>query len=419
MINTRVFVYISLNKTNHLVGTLWSNIRKGQESAAFEYDETWLRHPERFALELALKLTSAPFYTQHHQRLFGAIGDSASDRWGRILIRRAEIARAKAAGVSPQTLYEIDFLLGVDDQTRQGALRFSKALNGPFLNNQHKRKVLPLVDLPKLLPVTERFLAGEENAEDLRLLLAPGSSLGGARPKASIRTPNDSLAIAKFPHKEDEFNVVSWEAVALDLAEKSGIRVPSRLLKIISGKPVLIVNRFDRIHQERIPFLSAMSMLGVKDNEEHSYLEIADALRQYGAMPEADMAELWRRIVFTILISNTDDHLRNHAFLYDHHKKGWRLSPVYDINPTPADIKPRILTTAIDLFDRTASLYLALSVAENFRLSQSNARAIIKDIYKSVEQWRNIAQSFGLQKKEIERMASAFEHEDAKKAATL
>jgi len=419
MNNTKVFVYISLNKTNHLVGTLWSNIRKGQESAAFEYDETWLRHPERFALEPALRLTAAPFYTQHNQRLFGAIGDSAPDRWGRILMRRAETARARTLGETPQTLHEIDFLLGVDDQTRQGALRFSKTLNGPFLNNQHKRKVLPLVDLPKLLSVTERFLDDEENAEDLKLLLAPGSSLGGARPKASVRSANDSLAIAKFPHKEDEFNVVSWEAVALDLAEKAGIRVPSRQLKIISEKPVLILNRFDRIHQERVPFLSAMSMLGAKDNEEHSYLEIADALRQYGAMPEADMAELWRRIVFNILISNTDDHLRNHAFLYDHDKKGWRLSPAYDINPTPVEIKPRILTTAIDLFDRTASLDLALSIADHFRLSQSTTKSIIRDVHKSVEQWRKIAQSFGLQKKEIERMASAFEHEDAKKAAFL
>lgn len=419
MSNTKVFVYISLNKTNHLVGTLWSNIRKGQESAAFEYDETWLRHPERFALEPALKLTSAPFYTQHNQRLFGAIGDSAPDRWGRILMRRAETARARAAGETPQALHEIDFLLGVDDQNRQGALRFSKTLNGPFLNNQHKRKVLPLIDLPKLLAVTERFLADEENAEDLRLLLAPGSSLGGARPKASIRTANDSLAIAKFPHQEDEFSVVSWEAIALDLAEKASIRVPARQLKILSDKPVLIVNRFDRIHQERLPFLSAMSMLGAKDNEEHSYLEIADALRQYGAMPEADMIELWRRIVFNIFISNTDDHLRNHAFLYDHSKKGWRLSPVYDINPTPIEIKPRVLTTAIDLFDRTASLDLALSVAEHFRLSQPAAKDVIKDVYKSVENWRTIAQSLGLQKKEIERMASAFEHEDAKKAKIL
>jgi serine/threonine-protein kinase HipA len=411
MSNTEVLVSISLGQTDQLVGRLWCHNRKGRESASFEYDASWLKHPERFALEPALQLTSGSFHTGANQSLFGAIGDSAPDRWGRILMRRAESAKAKASNEQPHTLAEIDYLLGVNDQARQGALRFSKSVDGPYLSPKGQRAIPPLVNLPKLLSATERFLNDEENAEDLRLLLAPGSSLGGARPKASVRDTDGSLAIAKFPRKDDEFNVVLWEAVALSLAEKAGISLPSWRLENIAGKQVIIIRRFDRQNQQRAPFLSAMSMLGARDNEPHSYLEIVDALRQHGASPEADMAELWRRIVFSILISNTDDHLRNHGFLYER-EKGWRLSPVYDINPTPTEIKPRILTTTIDLDDGTASLDLALSVATEFRLSKSQTTAIIKDVSCATRQWRNVAKRLDASKNEIERMASAFEHGD-------
>ena len=272
MSSKEVFVFITLGATNHLVGRLWCHNRKGRESASFEYDETWLKHPERFALEPALALTSGAFHTLADQSLFGAIGDSAPDRWGRVLMRRSETARAKKAGETPRTLGEVDFLLGVSDETRQGALRFSEMLDGPFLSPKDRKTIPPLVDLPKLLSATERFLDDDESAEDLKMLLAPGSSLGGARPKASVRDKDGSLAIAKFPRKDDEFNVVVWEAVALILAEKSGIHLPTWCPDTILEKPVLIVRRFDRIAQERIPFLSAMSMLGARDNEAHSYL---------------------------------------------------------------------------------------------------------------------------------------------------
>ena len=223
--------------------------------------------------------------------------------------------------------------------------------------------------MPKLLSATERFADDSETAEDLKLLLAPGSSLGGARPKASVRDKDGSLAIAKFPRKGDEHNIVMWEAVALSLAKDAGIKVPSWRLENIFGKAVLIINRFDRYKGERIPFLSAMSMLGAADNEQHSYLEMAYALAQSGGSPEEDMAELWRRIVFNVMVSNTDDHLRNHGFIYERYK-GWRLSPAYDINPTPIEMAPRILTTSIDFDDNSASLDIALSVAKDFRLKK-------------------------------------------------
>lgn len=229
--------------------------------------------------------------------------------------------------------------------------------------------------------------------------------------EASSNT-DDQLAIAKFPRKDDEHNVVAWEAVALTLAEKAGVLVSSWRMINVSEKPVLLIRRFDRDRNIRVPFLSAMSMLQAKDNDTHSYLEIADALRQYGAEPSNDLAQLWRRIVFRILISNTDDHLRNHGFLYERHK-GWRMSPAYDRNPTPVEIKPRILTTTIDLDDGTASLDLALSVIKAFRLSQVEAKAIVKEVGTEVAKWRDVAQTLGLNKAEIDRMASAFEHSDS------
>ena len=251
--------------------------------------------------------------------------------------------------------------------------------------------------------------------EDLRLLFASGPSLGGARPKASVREKDARLAIAKFPRKYDEINTVVWEAVALSLGKKAGIEVPAGQVATVGKKPVLLLQRFDRDGSRRIPFLSAMSMRGSKDNETRSYLEIVDALRQHGAEPKSDMEALWRRLVFNILISNTDDHLRNHGFLYDS-ANGWRLSPAYDLNPMPTDVKPRVLSTAINEDDETASLSLAMEVAGYFELDAARAKAIARAVGKAVSKWRDEALRYGLKKTEIERMASAFEHEDLKLA---
>ncbi len=202
-----------------------------------------------------------------------------------------------------------------------------------------------------------------------------------------------------------------WEAIALTLAKKAGIEVPAGRVETVAKKPVLLLRRFDRDGIRRIPFLSAMSMLGSKDNETRSYLEIVDALRQHGAAPKADMEALWRRLVFNILISNTDDHLRNHGFLYAG-QEGWRLSPAYDLNPVPTDIKPRILATSINEEDNTASLALAMEVAEYFELDAANARKIAAQVGKVLSKWRDEAARHGLRKAEMDRMASAFEHED-------
>lgn len=418
MSSIKIHVSIQLGKDTLPVGILWCHQRGARQSASFEYDPNWLKHPEKFALDPALQLTEGAFHTAANQILFGAIGDSAPDRWGRVLMRRAKSARAKAAGDSARTLLEADYLLGVNDQARQGALRFSLEAEGPYLATKDKNSIPPLVDLPRLLSATERYLNDDETPEDLKILLAPGSSLGGARPKASVLDKSGHLAIAKFPKKDDDFNVVTWEAVALSLAEKAGIHSAEWRLEKIMDKSILIVRRFDRMFDNRIPFLSAMSMLGAQDNEEHSYLEIAYALLQSGSNPNADMEELWRRIIFNVLISNTDDHLRNHGFLYERHK-GWRLSPAYDLNPTPIEVKARMLSTAINFEDGAASIDIALSVIDSFRLSNARAREIIHEVCAAVIEWRKVAKTFGLDKQEIDRMASAFEHEDLEKSKNI
>lgn len=415
---TEVLVYVDIAGTPRLAGRLWARVRKAKESATFEYDPGWLDYENRFSLEPALTLGPGPFHTPSGKPLFGTIGDSAPDRWGRVLMRRAERRRAERAGETPRTLMEIDYLLMVDDEARQGALRFAREEGGPFLAEHDVARIPPLIDLPRLLSAAEHVVGDTDSDEDLRLLLAPGSSLGGARPKASVRDRDGHLAIAKFPHKDDEINTVLWEAVALRLAAKAGIPVPEWRVERVMDKPVLLLRRFDRIHGQRIPFLSAMSMLGASDNESRSYLEFVDALRRYGASPKLDMHELWRRIVFNVLISNTDDHLRNHAFLYTG-PDGWRLAPAYDLNPVPTDIKPRILTTAIDLDDGSASLDLAMSVVGYFELDEGKARVIAAEVGKAVTTWREEAARLGLSQAEIDRMASAFEHEDLKAALSL
>ena len=403
----KIFVYIDLDEHPSLVGRLWTYTRNGHESATFEYANTWLKFNKRFSLEPALPLNIGPHHTLPEKPLFGAIGDSAPDRWGRILMRRSEKLIAEWENRSSRTLMEIDYLLMVNDEAREGALRFSLEEGGEFLANKDHKKIPPLIDLPKLLNASERVTEDNASAEDLKLLLAPGSSLGGARPKASVHEKGGHLAIAKFPNKMDETNVVLWEALALTMAKQAKIAVPIFRIEKVLNRPVLISRRFDRLQKKRIPFLSAMSMLGAKDNEMHSYLEIVDALRQHGSHPKEDIKALWRRIVFNVLISNTDDHLRNHGFLYD--GTGWRLSPAYDLNPVPIEIKPRILSTAINTDDATASIDLTMSVIGYFDLSIKEAKNILAEVSEVVASWKKTAKQLGINSNEISHMTSAFQ----------
>jgi serine/threonine-protein kinase HipA len=413
------YVYLDLAGVPRLVGRLWvAASRERAENATFKYDTSWLISRERFAIEPALTLDPAPFHAGAGAPLFGAIGDSAPDRWGRTLIARAERHRASAAATSPRSLREIDYLLGVTDEVRQGALRFSRTEGGEFVAQSHPDAVPPLLTLGALLGASDRVIENAESSDDLKLLLAEGSSLGGARPKASVRDRDGGLLIAKFPARVDDVDVVRWEAVALDLARRAGVDVPNARLELVMGRAVLLIRRFDRDGAVRIPFLSAMSMLGAVDRERRSYLEIADVLRQHGAATADDLSRLWRRMVFNVLISNTDDHLRNHGFLYTG-LAGWRLSPAYDLNPVPTDVRPRELATTINLDDPTASLSLALGVAADFGLKATPAAHIARFVADAVGQWRDVAAEHGVSGSEINRMASAFEHQDLTAALRL
>ena len=394
----KIFVSIMLGKDTLPVGKIWFYNRKGRQSSSFEYDIEWLNSPNRFALEPALTLTEGTFHTNNEQFLFGAIGDSAPDRWGRILMQRAnDTGRA---------LTELDYLLGVNDEIRQGALRFSEA-EGKYLATGDKSSIPPLIKLPELLSASEKFLANNETPEELRMLLLPGSSLGGARPKSSVIDKDGSLAIAKFPRKDDDADIVRWEAVALSLAKKAGIAVPEFRLETIAEKSVLIIKRFDRKNDERIPFLSAMSMLGAADNDGqiHSYVDIANALRQYGAQPNKDREELWRRMIFNVMINNTDDHLRNHGFLYAD-GLGWVLSPAYDLNP---EINKKVFATAIDHTGAQNTLDLAMQKIEPFNLSLKQSKEILDEVKTVVSGWRATAKNFGISKHDSDKMNLAFQ----------
>jgi len=416
--DTETYVYLDIDGASRLVGRLWTRVRRGRESASFQYDDQWLADPEHFALEPALTLGPGAHHTPAGKAMFGALGDSAPDRWGRALMARAERRNARNEERAPRTLTELDYLLRVSDRTRQGALRFAAEADGEFLSTAYDEAVPPLIELPRLLAASDRMLLDDDGDELLAMLLAPGSSLGGARPKASVFDADGVLSIAKFPKQDDEVDTVRWEALALTLASRAGIAVPTWRLEPLDDRFVMILTRFDRNADERVPFLSAMSMIGANDGETHSYLEIADAIRQHGAAAIEDLAELWRRIVFSVLISNTDDHLRNHGFLYSGND-GWRISPAYDLNPVPIDLKPRFLSTAIDLEDTEASIDLALTVAPYFNLDADGAREIATDVARTVSEWRRVATNLGLSKAAIGRMASAFEHDDLTRALAL
>lgn len=410
-------VHIDLAGRTRPVGLARSNRVRGAETVLFEYAAGWLADPERFSLEPALTLTRGAFAPLAGQATFGSIGDSAPDTWGRRLMQRGERRLAEREGRAVRTLTESDYLLGVADETRLGALRFRRVREAAF-QAPTRAGVPALVELGRLLQVTERIFRDEETDEDLQLIFAPGSSLGGARPKASVIDQHGHLAIAKFPKETDDYSMETWEEIALLLAERAGIATPNHALIEVAGKAVLLSRRFDRAGTIRIPFLSAMAMMGGKDGERGSYPEIVDALVRHGAQGKTDARALYRRVVFNVLISNVDDHLRNHGFLWLG-TAGWSLSPAYDLNPVPTDLKARVLTTNIDLDEGTCSIDLLEAAAEFFGLGLPQARAIIKEVATVTATWRDTAKALGARSTEINRMASAFEHDDLKRALTL
>ena len=405
-------VHIHWDGATRPVGRLWARARGARQTCSFAYDPAWLGLGGAFALDPNLPLVRGDAHWDGG--LFNAFSDPAPDRWGRNLMGRGERHLAKAEGRAPRTLLEADFLMLVEDQTRLGALRF-RDVGAETFQAAAALPVPPLVALPRLLGAARRVVDDRETDEDLRLLLAPGSSLGGARPKASVQDAQGKLLIAKFPSQTDDWPIPNWESVAMTLAEQAGVTVPAFQLRQVAKRPVFMMSRFDRTPGDgRRPFCSALTALGAADGETRSYLELVDVLRQDGADAPGDAAQLWRRMVFNILISNTDDHLRNHGFLRE--PGGWRLSPAYDLNPMPTDVKPRIHALALNETDQDASLDTALEAAAYFRLGKAEAAAIAKVVGSVVATWREVAARHGLTANQIDRMASAFEHQDLARA---
>jgi len=401
------------------VGLLRSQTTSGKETFSFEYDSGWLQSGNAFLLDPELKLFSGPQYSSDKQRPnFGMFLDSSPDRWGQLIMRRREARDARLAGRKNRLLTGTDFLLGVHDEQRLGGLRFKTNPEGEFLADEQGQTAPPWVRLRELESAAWRFQTDESFEQDpdepewLSVLLAPGSSIGGARPKAGVCDENQDLWIAKFPGRNDRTDVGGWELVTHRLAEAAGLKMPeATALKLGQPHHTFIVKRFDRAvvngKRERIHFASAMTMLGYSDGTSFkdgaSYLEIVEFLIRYGADNESDLHELWRRIVFSICVSNTDDHLRNHGFLLQ--PDGWKLSPAYDINPDP---QGNGLSLNLSDDDNSLSLDLAREVAEYFRLNHSQADSIIDEVRQAVAQWRVTANEIGIPRGEQEMMRRAF-----------
>jgi serine/threonine-protein kinase HipA len=360
---------------NVRVGTVWAHERRGVQSQTFAYAPGYLSMTGAYALEPTLPLTSASQQTALGLTMFGAFADSSPDRWGRQLIARAERRRARRTDSAERRFTEVDYLLGARDDLRQGALRLRRPGEPAFLAPA-EAGVPALMQLGDLLAAAERSERDMASDEDLRMLLHGGSSLGGARPKAHVLDAAGNLAIAKFPSTaKDEWDVIRWEAVALTLAGRAGIQVPPFQLQSVGGRPVLIVRRFDRNAGRRTGYISAMTMLGMRDGETGSYLEIAEAITRSSPAAGRDLREMWRRMCFTVLISNYDDHLRNHGFIRAG-ASGWSLAPAFDLNPDPRP-GARLLSTAVDFDNTDADIGLVLDVASEFRLSPAAARDVL------------------------------------------
>jgi serine/threonine-protein kinase HipA len=413
-----VDVHVVLGERELLAGRLWSHRRRGRESATFAYDNAYLAHPDAYPLEPALPLVTGQQQTAGERAIFAAFSDCAPDRWGRRLITRDEAHRAKRDSTAERSFGEIDYLLGVRDDLRQGALRFRDPGDGSYLAQQ-QRGIPHLLELGVLLSAVDRLGRDTATESELQLLLHGGSSLGGARPKAHVLDRDGRIAIAKFPSPStDDWDVMRWESVALQLARRAGMRVPDAHLHLIADTPVLIVDRFDRIGEQRIGYASAMTMLEATDGDPGSYLDIAEVIETESPHAREDLHELWRRVVFSILIRNTDDHLRNHGFLRET-TAGWTLSPAFDLNPDPRP-GPKLLSTAIDHRSREARIDLALEVAELFRLAdEQEAATILREVIDATSGWRRAAGDAGLNASGIDRMARAFEHDEAARAREI
>ena len=406
-----IFVYADFEQfDNELVGKInVSNVR-GREFYSFEYSEEWLKH-QNFVIDPDLQLYKGRQYINDDKKVFGAFADSCPDRWGRKLMDRREELRARENDERPRKLLESDYLLGVYDESRMGGLRFKTNEGGPFLSDDVEFSTPPWTSLRELEQASIAFENEDNGLDDkwLKQLLAPGSSLGGARPKASVKAPDETLWIAKFPSKHDDIDSGAWEMVVHDLAIMCGLNVPeAKAEKFSKLGTTFLVKRFDRDGEKRIHFSSAMTMLGKSDGanaaDGSSYLEIVSFLKANGAHPKDDIKELWKRIVFSIAVSNTDDHFRNHGFILEN--DGWSLSPMYDVNP---DLYGRYLSLNTNDTESMLDFAVAIDAAPYYGIEKKDAEKMVDEIKDIItNNWKNLASKYGVGRGEIERMKVAF-----------
>lgn len=407
-----IFVYDDFSSEQPVfMGSLYVNVIKGGESYSFEYDKEWLK---KTGLQLTLDPELMPFSGRQYpsgKNIFGLFADASPDRWGRVLMNKRERILAEKEGRKPSKLYDSDYWLGVYDETRMGGIRLKLDPDGPFLSDDRETAAPPWTTLRILEEASRNFESDESGLPEkwLNQLIKPGSSLGGARPKATVADTEGQLWIAKFPSKNDENDTGAWEMAAHDLAALCGLNVPeAKLEKFSSLGSTYLVKRFDRVLDRRVHFASAMTLLGKTDGasaaDGTSYLDIAAFIKSSGAQPRKDLLELWRRIVFNMAVTNTDDHLRNHAFVLA--ENGWRLSPLYDVNPVPYGDE---LSLNVDEENNGISIDLAIQTAVRFGIHENDARNYAEDILKIVrENWEKIAADYRLTRRQIEEMRPAF-----------
>jgi serine/threonine-protein kinase HipA len=393
-------VHIDWKGQTHLVGRLHAAERGS--SVSFEYESKWLQRADAFAIDP----TSLPLQrgAHHGSTLFGAIHDCGPDRWGHILIERA--VRKKVLAQKPYR--DIDYVLAQDDAARIGALRFRLDAKSPFLAAT-SGKLPPLVRLNALLRATDAIHSETETAQDLRFLLGAGSPLGGARPKSAVSLADDRSAIAKFPKPDDARDIAAGEILALTLAGQSGIQVAEHRLVPVGKQSVAVITRFDRAGKNRIPFICASSLLGLPQDDPGAYTLLADGIRQFGNDVPGDLRELWRRLVFSLLASNYDDHLRNHGFLMREPGR-WSLSPAYDLNPVPEMDRTRTTKTAITEDQAEPTIAGALAAAGRFGLKAAESNRILREVFAAVSGWRKTGRQLRLKASTLDAYASAFEH---------
>ena len=392
--------HIDWQGATHLVGRLHTVDRS--PAVTFEYAREWLARKDTFSIDpTGLPLGPSPI---HGAALFGAMQDCGPDRWGRILIERA--VRKHVLDRKPYR--DIDYVLALDDTARIGALRFRTVASGPFLAAT-AGKLPPVVSLAALLRATDAIHGDTETAADLRFLLGAGSPLGGARPKSVVTLADGRLAIAKFPKPDDVRDIAAGEVLALNLARQAGINGAKSQLLTVGGRSVSVITRFDRDGAQRLPFLSAQSLLGLPPGEAGAYTLLADGIRQFGDDVTGDLRELWRRLVFALLASNYDDHLRNHGFLMRTSGK-WSLSPAYDLNPVPEIERAQLPKTAISEENSDSSIEAALDVAPRFGLKPATAKTLLREVHAAVADWRKVAKKLRIPASTLEAYASAFEH---------